>query len=194
MVWRQGIKRFLMVSVSKGRVDDYTVRRWESARCWILSCGLLPVIEKCTVRIHGSAYKIFVPSAWVTWQISGGVMCVDICAVHLVYLAILLELRHWDAVILKVMWVLLREMPCRYGESLAIYGWNLNRHFLHLAWIVGLWMADFVGNMSMDEDHKAHISLPSALVDQVGQHWSFWVLQLRHLAAVVSLECKPRPH
>ena len=84
---------FQIVSVTEGSMDDPNVRRRESAHCCILSCGLLRVIEKCTVRIHGSVHKIFASCVGVSCLVPGGVMGVDIRADHLAYLDIRLELK-----------------------------------------------------------------------------------------------------
>ena len=48
-----------MLSVSKGNMDNCNVWQREGACCLILSHGLLQVIEKSTVCIHYSVYKIF---------------------------------------------------------------------------------------------------------------------------------------
>ena len=74
---------FPIVSISKGSMGNHSVRRIECACCWILSHGLLQVIDKCTVRIHDCIYKIFASCIGVTCLVSGGVMGIDVCADHL---------------------------------------------------------------------------------------------------------------
>ena len=69
------------------------------------------------------------------------------------YFSIWLEFRQWDTRPLQVIWVLWWEIPIRYSECLAIWCWNLNRRFLHHAWVGGLWVT--VGNLFLDVDHKA---------------------------------------
>ena len=91
IVLRQGIKWFQVVSVSKGCMDNRSIRRRECARCWILSRGLLRVIEKCIVRIHDSVYKIFAFRIGISCLFPGRVLGVDVCADHLVYFGIWLE-------------------------------------------------------------------------------------------------------
>ena len=93
MVRRQGIKRFPIAYVSKGSMDDRSVRRRESARCWIIFCGLLRVIEKCTVRIHGRVHKIIASCVGVSYLVPGGVMGFDVCADPLVYFGVWLVFR-----------------------------------------------------------------------------------------------------
>ena len=87
-------------------MDDRIVRRRESARYWILSCGLRRVIEKCTVLVDGGVYKIFASCVGVSYLSPVGVMCVDVCADDLVYIGIWLELRQRDTGRLQVMSVI----------------------------------------------------------------------------------------
>ena len=66
----------------KGSMDERIIRRREVIRCWILSCGLLQVFF---------LNKIFASCIGVSSLVPGGVMGVDVCAYHLMYLGNWLE-------------------------------------------------------------------------------------------------------